>query len=73
MGILTWQMFGSNKVRWIKAMVLGGLAFFLFWEGTYTWLTGTILNFSFIGIVNIPAKILAIILALFAWEAKKTG
>lgn len=71
--IVFFRLFGMRKSKWIKAIILGALAFFLWFDGTYTFLFGKILAWDMMGLSNILAKILAVILAIMAYDAKQTG
>lgn len=72
-GLIYSRIIGPKNTKWIKPILLGALAFFLWFAGTYSWLTDTFLSWSVIGITNIPAKILALLLAMMAWDSRLIG
>lgn len=73
MVMLFWKIIGSRKSRWIKAIILGGLAFFLLFASTYQFFFHNFMVWEIAGIKNIPAKILGVLLAMMAWDVKQTG
>ena len=67
------KFFGEKSAIWIKPFILGFIVFCLIFADAYLWLTDKFLAISWIGINNIPAKLLAIALAGIAWDSYLTG
>ena len=67
------KFFGEKKSKWIKLSILGFIVFCFIFSDAYLWFTGKFLAISWIGINNIPAKLLAIALAGIAWDSYLTG
>lgn len=63
---ILYDLFGYKKVRWMKIIVLGIIIFCLLFSGVYSAFFGKFLTWSYQGIPNIPAKILAVILFFIA-------
>lgn len=66
------RIFGYNKARWIKAIFLGALAFFIIFPELRKTLFGW-MGLGLYGMNHILGFVIAILLAICAWDAHYSG
>lgn len=66
------KLIGRRRSQWMKMIIFVVLGFGLFFEPLYNLFFGKILTFSIMGL-RLPAYALAILIWIFAYDAKQIG
>lgn len=73
MGVITYhRLFGMNKAKWIKTIILAFLAFVILFQEPRSWFFN-LLNTGFFGITWVFPLIVSTAMALAAWDAHYNG
>lgn len=72
MELILARLIGRRYSRWVKAIVLGFLALFIFFSQTRITLFN-LLNWGLFGVSGIIAWVISIILVMCAWDSWHSG